>query len=66
MNEKQKKDFVENYGITDPKPVIEKYQKMDDQVEEVMNRQIAELKTEIARGETFKKSQKFLKDHPKK
>lgn len=66
MNEEQKKKLIEDYGITDPKPVIEKFQKIDDQIEKVVNEQLTKLKKKIDRDKSFKKSQKFLKNHLKR
>ena len=66
MNEDQEKQMIEDYGITNPKPVIEKFKKADERFESVVDKQLTELSNEIQQSKVLKKGEDFLKDHPKK
>jgi AmiR/NasT family two-component response regulator len=59
MNSRYDK-LIENYGITDPKPVIEKLEKADARFQEVVDRSLKELKEKIAYKKQKAKAEKIL------
>lgn len=53
--------MVENYGITDPEPVLARYRKADNQFNKTVKRVTAELQKRIEADERLAKASKILK-----
>ena len=56
---KNKEKFISDYGITDPEPVISRYDALDERVDAVFKREIQRLDGIIANEKQMAKVKKF-------
>ena len=59
------KNMVRNYGLTDPKPVIRKFNKVDEECLKTCRNAIAECQKAISQRKVEAKGKSFLSKHPK-